>query len=369
MNRKKALKSSLINLIGIVCLYGVFMLLFALNIIDTYYQQILMLVGINVIMAASLNLATGFLGELALGHAGFMSVGAYASALFVRYAVVIPEYPRFLISLLVGALVAAAVSLIVGIPALRLKGDYLAIITLGFGEIIRVIIENMGFTGGAQGMTKIPKLTSFTLVYALAVITLVILYSLIRSRHGRAIMSIRENDIASESCGINITYYRTLAFSISAAFAGVAGGLYAHLYGGIQAKVFGFNRSIEYVVMVVLGGMGSFTGSVVSAVTLTILPELLRAFSDYRMLLYSIVLIIMMIFKPSGLLGTYEFSLTRFIKNFPQNFKKLIAWFKNTPQNLKAFGKWFVSIPKKIKARFAKTKPSPKNKKDKKGEE
>ncbi|MEG2770407.1 MAG: branched-chain amino acid ABC transporter permease, partial [Oscillospiraceae bacterium] len=253
-----------------------------------------------------------FLGQLALGHAGFMSVGAYASTLFVRYATGIPENVRFIASLLLGALVAAVVGLIVGIPALRLKGDYLAIITLGFGEIIRVIIENLGFTGGAQGLTKIPQLTSFTIVYIIVIITLVVLYSFIRSRHGRAVMAIREDSIAAESCGINITFYRTLAFTLSAAFAGIAGGLYAHQVGVLSAKVFGFNKSIEYVVMVVLGGMGSFTGSIVSAITLTILPEALRSFSQYRMLIYSLALILMMIFKPSGLLGTYEFSLTRF---------------------------------------------------------
>ncbi|MEG2054072.1 MAG: branched-chain amino acid ABC transporter permease, partial [Oscillospiraceae bacterium] len=257
MKQKKALKSYLVNIVAITAIYAILMVLMSTGVINSFYQGILAMIGINIIMAASLNLATGFLGQLALGHAGFMSVGAYASTLFVRYATGIPENVRFIASLLLGALVAAVVGLIVGIPALRLKGDYLAIITLGFGEIIRVIIENLGFTGGAQGLTKIPQLTSFTTVYIIVIITLVVLYSFIRSRHGRAVMAIREDSIAAESCGINITFYRTLAFTLSAAFAGIAGGLYAHQVGVLSAKVFGFNKSIEYVVMVVLGGMGS----------------------------------------------------------------------------------------------------------------
>ncbi len=336
LNRKKAFASYTTNLVAIIAVYAVFMLLMGTGIIDRYYQGIIVIMGINIIMASSLNLATGFLGQLALGHAGFMSLGAYTSSLFVRYATFIPEQLSLIVSLLFGALVAGVISLIVGIPALRLKGDYLAIITLGFGEIIRVLIENLDFTGGAQGLTRIPRITSFTLVYVVMILTLVCLYCFVRSRHGRAVMAIREDSIAAEASGINVTFYRTLAFTLSASLAGVAGGLYAHQIGTLKASDFGFNRSIDFVVMVVFGGMGSLTGSIISAVALTLLPELLRTFADYRMLIYSLALVLLMIFKPTGLLGTYEFSLTRAYKNAPQNLKNLINWFKNLPKKLKS---------------------------------
>lgn len=256
-----------------------------------------------------------------------MSIGAYSAALFVKYAqdtmgiTLLQENGLtsaglgfFLLSLLIGGGIAAVFGLIVGIPALRLKGDYLAIITLGFGEIIRSLIEYFPFTGGAQGLKKIPKLaSSLNVVYIIMIVCVVIMFAFVRSRHGRAITAIREDDIASEASGIPNTHYKVMAFTIAAFFAGVAGGIYAQYLGVLGASSFGFMKSIDILVMVVLGGMGSLTGSILSAVGLTALPEMLRSFSDYRMLIYSVVLIIVMIFKPSGLLGTYEFSLTRLI--------------------------------------------------------
>ncbi|SDN93499.1 branched-chain amino acid ABC transporter permease [Acetanaerobacterium elongatum] len=325
---RKNLRSYIINIIAVVVLFFILWGLMLAGIIDSYYSGILVTVGINIILAASLNLSTGFLGQLVLGHAGFMSVGAYAAALFtMNMPEGIPLMVRFLISLLVGGLVAAIFGIAIGIPALRLRGDYLAIITLGFAEIIRVVILNLGFTGGGQGLKNIPTPTDdtasyFAIVFWIMVLVLFVLYSFIRSRQGRAIKSIRDDEIAAESCGINTTYYKILGFTVSAFFAGIAGGLYAHYITILDPSNFGFMRSIEILVMVVLGGMGSFTGSILAATVLTALPEALRAFSDYRMLIYSLLLIVMMIFKPSGLLGTYEFSLTRLLDKLMKRVPK-----------------------------------------------
>jgi branched-chain amino acid transport system permease protein len=199
--------------------------------------------------------------------------------------------------------------IVIGLPALRLKGDYLAIITLGFGEIIRVIILNLKFTGGAYGLKGIGRQTTVTWVYIFVLITIYVISALIKSRHGRAILSIREDEIAAEASGIPTTYYKALAFTVSAGFAGVAGGLYAHYLSILDPSTFGFMRSVEILVIVVLGGLGSIFGSVISAAVLTILPELLRQFEQYRMVIYSLLLVAVMIFKPSGLCGRYEFSL------------------------------------------------------------
>ena len=269
--------------------------------INRYQSTVLQQVGIYVIMAVSLNIATGYLGQLPLGHAGFMSVGGYSCALF-------------------GGVCAAVCGLVIGIPALRLKGDYLAIITLGFAEIIRVVMLNidnvLGFelTGGAKGLTGIPKYTSFLDTFVVAAIVIFLIHTFMKSRHGRAVLAIRDNEIAAEASGVNTTYYKTLAFVVSAFFAGVGGGLYAGCIGVMAPAKFGFMKSVEILVMVVLGGMGSMLGSVVSATVLTILPEALRAFSDYRMLAYSIVLILVMIFRPQGLFGSYDFSLSRVVE-------------------------------------------------------
>lgn len=312
---KTVLKSYLINTVAIVLIFIILSVLTNVGVLNKYLQGIVMLICINIILATSLNITTGFLGQIALGHAGFMSIGAYSAALFSQTIVGLPDNIRFICSLAVAGIIAAAFGILVGIPALRLKGDYLAIITLGFGEIIRVIIENMKITGGAQGLRSIPRLSNLSTVYWIMIITVCVLFTFGRSRHGRAITAIREDDIASEACGISNTYYRVLAFTVAAFFAGIAGGIYAQYLGILSAKAFGFMRSIEILVMVVFGGMGSLTGSILAATGLTILPEALRSFSEYRMLIYSIALIVVMVFKPSGLLGRYEFSLTTFINS------------------------------------------------------
>lgn len=296
---------------------------------SVYYAKQLMPIGIYIIMAVSLNLTCGFLGQLPLGHAGFMAVGAYTSAIFTLHVDWGMPNLEMGVALLLGGLMAAAFGIVVGLPALRLRGDYLAIITLGFGEIIRNIILNLEITGGAKNLRGIEKFTNFPWTFACVVITVFAIQTLIRSRHGRAIISIRENEIAAAACGVNTTFYKTLAFTIAAFFAGIGGGLYAHYVGVLSATSFGFNKSIEILVMVVLGGMGSIAGSVISATALTILPELLRAFADWRMVIYSLLLVVAMIFRPKGLMGTYDFSLVG-------SAKDIVRFFKELPQRRKA---------------------------------
>ena len=253
--KKDKIASYIVNAVAIAALFILGQYMTTSGMLSRYYTGIVMMVGINIILTASLNLTTGYLGQLALGRAGFMSVGAYGAALFTLYSG-LPTGVSFPIALFIGGIVAALFGIAIGIPALRLKGDYLAIITLGFGEIIRVLITNVEFTGGAKGLRGIPRITNFAYVYIVAVITLIVLYTLLRSRQGRAIISIREDEIAAEASGINTTYYKLLAFTISAFFAGVAGGLYAHYLSVLDPANFDFNYSIEILVMVVLGGTG-----------------------------------------------------------------------------------------------------------------
>lgn len=300
---------------AIALLFGLILALQMTGVVNSYVSGILVTAGINIILAVSLNLTTGLLGQLVLGHAGFMSVGAYTSAILTK-AMGLPITAGLPIGLLAGGLMAALIGFLIGIPALRLRGDYLAIITLGFGEIIRVVIQNLAITGNGVlfGAPTLSALAKYAYTFVLTVITIMGIYLLMKSRHGRAILSIREDEIAAEASGIPTTYYKTMAFVIAAFFAGVAGGLYATHLGVVDASKFDFNRSVEIVIFVVLGGMGSITGSVLAALLLTILPEALRAFSDYRMLVYSLVLVLVMIFKPTGLFGRYEISLYNFLR-------------------------------------------------------
>lgn len=280
-----------------------------------------------IVMAVSLNLTVGILGELSLGHAGFMSVGAFAGIVATTsLAETIPFAPlRLAIAMVIGAVCAAIAGVIVGVPVLRLKGDYLAIVTLAFGEIIKNIVgvlyigrdsSGLHFSlieqkfelaeggkmiiNGPMGVSGVTKISSFTAGFVLILITLFIILNLVHSRTGRAIMSVRDNKIAAESIGISVTRYKLLAFVISAAFAGMAGTLYAMNFSTVTAAKFDFNTSILILVFVVLGGLGNIWGSIIAAALLTVLPELLRAVNDYRMLIYAILLIVMMIFNNSG---------------------------------------------------------------------
>lgn len=305
-------KSNIINLTAVILVFVIINILTTTGVVNRYFAGILVTCFINIVMASSLNLTVGYLGQLALGHAGFMAVGAYASALFsiAINNMGMPATIQLLLSLIVAGIITAIVGYLIGLPALRLKGDYLAIITLGFGEIIRVAINNFKFTGGAQGLTGIPKIVNANNSYWVTVIVLVVLYTLTRSRHGRAMKSIMEDEIASEAVGIDTIKFKALGFTISAFFAGVGGGLYAQYTAFLDPSTFSFMKSVEILTIVILGGMGSLTGTVVASILLTFLPELLRDFAEYRMLLYSAVLIVMMIFRPQGILGTKEFSLT-----------------------------------------------------------
>lgn len=312
----RAFRTYILNLVIITAVFAVLQLMIAVKVLNTYVSGLVIQVFINMILTLSLNVATGFLGELCLGHAGFMAVGAYTAALFTMNAGV-PIAFGFPVSLLLGMLLAGVTGFFIGVPALRLRGDYLAIITLAFGEIISILLRTLSFTGGALGLNGIRRVTNFPYAYWSFVISLVLMITLMFSRHGRAILSIREDDIASEATGVNTFKYKMVAFIISAMGAGLAGGLYAHYQGNLAPEKFNFNYSIDIMVMVVFGGMGSVSGSIVSAIILTVLPELLRSFSQYRMLIYAVLLIILMIFRPEGMFGRREITyrvLGRFLK-------------------------------------------------------
>ena len=287
--------------------------LLASGAVNRAQSAVILQIGIYILLAVSLNVATGYLGQLPLGHAGFMAVGGYGAALLWK---AMPKSAgAIVLGLLLGGLVAAVFGVVIGVPALRLKGDYLAIITLGFGEIIRVLIINLpGITGGTPGLMNIPKHSSFLVVYTTVILSCALIHTLMKSRHGRAILAIRENEIAAESSGVNTTFYKVLAFTVSAFFAGVAGALYAGYTGILTPGNFTFMTSVNILVMVVLGGLGSMAGSVIAATILTALPLALQSFNKYRMVIYALLLIAVMIFKPSGLLGRYDFSLTRILE-------------------------------------------------------
>lgn len=268
------------------------------DLIPSYLLMIMMFIGINLIMALGLNLITGVTGQLSLGHAAFMSIGAYASAIAtVNY------HAPFLLGVLIGGLVAGLFGIIIGFPTLRLTGDYLAIATLGFAEIVRVQFTNMKITNGAIGFLGIEGSTTFPIVITIAVFAICAMAWLENSRNGRAMLAIREDEIASSAVGINTTLYKIQAFAIGAFCAGVGGALFAHTTTFIQPTDFGFLKSVDILSIVVLGGLGSIPGTIIGAVVLTAAPEILRPLSNYRMMVYGVLLIVIMIFRPYGLLG------------------------------------------------------------------
>ncbi|MBM7865362.1 branched-chain amino acid ABC transporter permease [Heliobacterium gestii] len=271
--------------------------------VDDYYKLNLFLICINIILATSLNIINGMTGQFSIGHAGFMAMGAYGSAIMTMKL----GYP-FPVGILVGALAAALAGILVGMPTLRLKGDYLAIATLGFGEIIRVIILNIEYVGGAAGLNGISQYTTWDWLFFLTVATVLIIKNFMTSTHGRACIAIRENEIAAETMGIDITRYKVIAFTMGAFFAGIAGSLHAHYFYTIQPTTFGFMKSFDILVFVVLGGLGSLTGSVISAIGLTILSAFLQEYAELRMVIYSLLLVVVMLVRPQGLMGTAEFS-------------------------------------------------------------
>jgi len=279
--------------------------------IDPYYLDVLTGIGINVILAVSLNLVNGYTGQFSLGHAGFMAVGAYLSAAVTVFlgpkllgedgGSALQQGSLFLAALLIGGLSAAFAGLLVGVPSLRLKGDYLALVTLGFGEIIRVIFQNVEALGGALGLNGIPAYTTIFWVLAFVALAIFVVTCLIHSTYGRGFLATHDDEIASEAVGLDTTRYKIVAFVVSAFFAGVAGGLYGHFKLTITPTGFDFTKSIEIVVMVILGGMGNTIGVALAAILLTLLPEVLRPIAEYRMIIYSFLLIVLMIVRPQGL--------------------------------------------------------------------
>lgn len=329
---KEKKKAYLINLIGILLIFALLVILLDTPLLGrqvNYISGIATMAMITIVMVCSLNLITGFMGEFSLGHAGFMSIGAYTSAMVTiaigEAGISLPNGLLFLIAIAVGGISAAFMGFLVGVPALRLKGDYLAIVTIAFAEIVRVAWTNIPAAGGGKTLSGIAKVSDFHLVFWVMVISVTVMYMFVRSRYGRIVKAIREDDIAAAASGINVTYYKVLTFTISAFFAGIGGAMYSHYLTSLISTKFSFMYSAEFLTMVILGGTGSLTGSVVGAAILASLPEVLRSFQSYRMLMYSIVLVLVMIFKPGGLFGTYEFSLTKLLlrlKNGKPDVKK-----------------------------------------------
>jgi branched-chain amino acid transport system permease protein len=280
---------------------------------NPYFLDIAVSCGINITLAVSLNLINGYTGQFSLGHAGFMGIGAYTAAMLTTAggSILLPAlggqaWALFLLALLAGGLAASVAGLIVGVPSLRLKGDYLAIVTLGFGEIIRVVLQNIDAVGGSRGLIGIPGYANLFWAFAFAAIAVYVVWTMVHSTYGRGFIAVADDEIAAEAMGINTTRYKITAFLVGAFFAGIAGGVYAHFKQYIAPQGFGFDKSIEIVVMVILGGMGNTTGVILAAILLTVLGETLRQFGDYRMILYSLVIIVLMITRPQGLF-TWKF--------------------------------------------------------------
>ncbi|VNE14158.1 branched-chain amino acid ABC transporter permease [Streptococcus pneumoniae] len=309
---KENLKVNILWLLLLLAGYSLISVLVSVGVLNLFYVQILQQIGINIILAVGLNLIVGFSGQFSLGHAGFMAIGAYAAAIIGSK---LPTYGAFFGAMLVGALLLGAVALLVGIPTLRLKGDYLAVATLGVSEIIRIFIINGGsLTNGAAGILGIPNFTTWQMVYFFVVITTIATLNFLRSPIGRSTLSVREDEIAAESVGVNTTKIKIIAFVFGAITASIAGSLQAGFIGSVVPKDYTFINSINVLIIVVFGGLGSITGAIVSAIVLGILNMLLQDVASVRMIIYALALVLVMIFRPGGLLGTWELSLSRFFK-------------------------------------------------------
>lgn len=309
---KENLKVNILWLLLLLAGYSLISVLVSVGVLNLFYVQILQQIGINIILAVGLNLIVGFSGQFSLGHAGFMAIGAYAAAIIGSK---LPTYGAFFGAMLVGALLSGAVALLVGIPTLRLKGDYLAVATLGVSEIIRIFIINGGsLTNGAAGILGIPNFTTWQMVYFFVVITTIATLNFLRSPIGRSTLSVREDEIAAESVGVNTTKIKIIAFVFGAITASIAGSLQAGFIGSVVPKDYTFINSINVLIIVVFGGLGSITGAIVSAIVLGILNMLLQDVASVHMIIYALALVLVMIFRPGGLLGTWELSLSRFFK-------------------------------------------------------
>lgn len=305
--RQALRKQDLLGLAILAVIFVVFYVLFDEEILDDYWETNVILILINIIMSVSLNLINGLTGQFSIGHAGFMAVGAYSSAV-----ITVKLGMDFPIALIVATLSAAVLGFLIGMPTLRLNGDYLAIATLGLGEIIRISILNIDYVGGASGFMGIPRLTTFPIAFWIMAFVLFFIKNFKNSAEGRACMAIRENEIAAETMGINTTKYKVMAFTIGAGFAGTAGALFSHYYYIAHPASFTFMRSFDVLTMVVLGGLGSISGSVAGAILLTGISAALADYPEWRMVIYSIVLIVLMLNRPQGIFGNKELSLKMF---------------------------------------------------------
>ena len=308
-------KRDLIMLIFGLIIYAILQGMISAGLIGSFWQLNLILIGINVIMSVSLNLINGYTGQFSLGHAGFMAIGAYVGVVCTTNFGL-----PLIVALIVGAFSAGLLGFLIGLPTLRLRGDYLAIATLGLGEIIRIVIMNIEYVGGAAGFKGIKHLTDFTWVFFVMLFTLFFIKNFVNSSHGRACIAIRENEIAAEAMGVNTTKYKVMAFTIGAAFAGIAGGLFAHQFYLISPNSFTFLASFNYLIMVVLGGMGSITGSIAGAFVVTFISAALAAWPEFRMIIYALALILLMFYRPQGLFGYMEITN---ISPFKQIFNRM----------------------------------------------
>lgn len=307
---KQNIKPILAWLALVIAIYAVLSVLISTGMLGLYHIQILMGIGISIIMALGTNLVLGFSGQFSLGQAGFMAIGAYATAILTK---MMPTYGGFYLSMLVGAGLAALVALIVGLPTLRLKGDYLAIATLGVAEIIRIAIVNGdSLTNGAAGLSGVLPYTTWPTVFIFVVVITILMLNFLRSPIGRSVISVREDEIAAESMGVNTTQIKVMVFVIAAIMSAIAGSLYVGYIGTIVPKDFALMKSIEYLIIAVLGGIGSITGTIIAAIALGFLNMYLASFADIRMIIYSLALILVMVFRPGGLLGTKELMFSKF---------------------------------------------------------
>lgn len=295
-------KKNILSLFLVLAIYAIAGLLINTGFIDTYIFLNIVLIGINIILAVSLNLITGFTGQFSLGHAAFMSIGAYVAGILTAKL-----GQPFWIGIAGAALFAAFAGLIIGIPTLRLKGDYLAIATLGFAEIVKIIGLNTDYIGGATGLNDIPRYTTWTWLYFCVVATVLFINNFIKSYKGRACIAIGEDEIAAEAMGVNTTHYKVLAFTLGAFFAGIAGALYANYFYFLKPDSFGFMKSIDILVIVVFGGMGSIKGSIVGAILLSIISLFLQGIPELRMVVYSLILFLIMVYRPQGIMGKSNF--------------------------------------------------------------
>ncbi|MBK8463883.1 MAG: branched-chain amino acid ABC transporter permease [Nigerium sp.] len=292
--------------VPLLLLYAVVLAGLNLGLIDDYLMATIATLCINIVLAVSLNLITGFTGQFSLGHAGFMAIGAYTTGLIT---IAVPTVPGFIAGLLAGGLLAALVGFLIGLPTLRLRGDYLAIATLGLAEIIRILLNNVEFTNGAAGLAGIPQMMDWNWFFILTVGSVLLIRNFLRSSHGRNAIAVREDEIAAESIGVDATRAKVLSFTVGAFFGGLAGGMYASYFYFIKPDTFGFLKSIDILVIVVLGGLGSLSGSVIAAVLLAAISTVLQQFTAVRMILYALLLVIIMVFRPQGLMGSREVSL------------------------------------------------------------